>query len=238
MPAEAALWQTADPPRRKRLALAFAAHHQVDPALERTGLSGVMPPAGVHSMAHGAQAAGGSTYYADLIADALHATGFELEAGHSVLDFGCSSGRVVRVLAAAHPELDWHGSDPIPDAIEWARANLGGIEFEVGPEYPPLAYADNAFDAVFAISIWSHFAEQAAFDWFAEMHRILKPGGRLLVTTHGEQTIAHTLREGVRSQDQLDEVREALFRHGFWYAAELERPVTTGSPTLTGARRS
>ncbi len=221
VPAEAALWETAGLHDRRRLALALAAHHGVEPALERTGLSSVMPPPGVHSMAHGAQAAGGSTYYADLVADALHATGLELEPGRSVLDFGCSSGRVVRVLAAAHPELDWYGCDPIPDAIEWARANLGGIQFEVSPEYPPLPYADAAFDSVFAISIWSHFGEQAALDWLAEMHRIVKPGGRLVITTHGEQTIAHTLREGVRSQEQLDEVREALFRDGFWYAAEF-----------------
>ena len=97
----------------------------------------------------------------------------------SGLDFGCSSGRVVRVLAAAFPELDWHGCDPIPDAIEWARANLPGIAFERSPEYPPLPYADGQFDFAFAISIWSHFAEGAALDWLREMHRVLRPGGRL-----------------------------------------------------------
>ena len=43
-PAEAALWETADAADRKRLALAFAAHHACEPALERTGLSAAMPP--------------------------------------------------------------------------------------------------------------------------------------------------------------------------------------------------
>ena len=220
-PPDAALWETAGPQDRRRLTLAFAAHYEVQPALERSGLSSSMPDSSVHSMAHGAPAAGGSTYYADLVADSLAATGFELEPGATVLDFGCSSGRVVRVLAAAHPEVEWHGCDPIPDAIEWARANLPGIRFERSPEYPPLPYEDGRFDAVFAISIWSHFGEQAALDWLAEMHRMIRPGGRLLLTSHGEQTIVHTGNEGVRSTEQLADVRQALARDGFWYAAEF-----------------
>jgi SAM-dependent methyltransferase len=220
-PAEAALWDTADAHDRKRLALAFAAHYRVEGALERSGLSAAMPQGEVHSMARGAAAAGGSTYYADLVVDALAETGFELAAGQVGLDFGCSSGRVVRVLAAAHPELEWHGCDPIPDAIEWARANLPGIDFALSPEYPPLPYEDEQFDFAFAISIWSHFSEAAALDWLREMRRVVKPGGRLLITTHGGQTIAHTHREGVRSAEQLGQVRDSLYEHGFWYAAEF-----------------
>ncbi|MGH2848004.1 MAG: methyltransferase domain-containing protein, partial [Thermoleophilaceae bacterium] len=220
-PAEAALWETSGAADRKRLALAFAVHHRIQPALEHCGLSAATPGAAVHSMAHGAQAAGGSTYYADLVADSLRCGGHTLAPGQAGLDFGCSSGRVVRVLAAAHPEVDWHGCDPIPDAIDWAREHLPGISFERSPEYPPLPHEDGRFDFAFAISIWSHFSEQAARDWLKEMHRVLKPGGRLLVTAHGEQTVAHTYRGGVRSAEQLDEVRAALNEGGFWYAAEF-----------------
>jgi SAM-dependent methyltransferase len=220
-PAESALWETADAADRKRLALAFAAHHRVQPALERSGLTADMPAAGVHSMAHGAAAAGGSTYYADLVMDSLAQSGLELAPGRVGLDFGCSSGRVVRILAAALPELDWHGCDPISDAIEWAHVHLPAIAFERSPEYPPLPYEDGQFDFAFAISIWSHFSEGAALDWLREMRRIVKPGGRLLITTHGGQTIAHTHREGVRSVEQLGEVRDSLYQHGFWYAAEF-----------------
>jgi SAM-dependent methyltransferase len=220
-PAEAALWETSDAQDRKRLTLAFAAHYGVEGALERSGLSAATPEAGVHSMARGAAAAGGSTYYADLVVDALTAAGLEPAAGQAGLDFGCSSGRVVRVLAAAYPDIEWHGCDPIPDAIEWARANLPGIDFALSPEYPPLPYEDEQFDFAFAISIWSHFSEAAALDWLREMRRVVKPGGRLLITTHGGQTIAHTHREGVRSAEQLGQVRDSLYEHGFWYAAEF-----------------
>jgi SAM-dependent methyltransferase len=219
--AEAAVWETADLPDRRRITLALAAHHELSGALERTGLLAAMPPADVHSMAHGPMAAGGSFYYADLLADALRESGAPLQPGQTVLDFGCSSGRIVRVLAAAMPDLVLHGCDPIPDAIEWARANLPGIAFERSPEYPPLPYADASFDSVLAVSIWSHFAEGAALDWLAEMRRVVKPGGRLVLTTHGAQTIAHTHRMGLRSAEQLESVREGLFEHGFWYAPEF-----------------
>jgi SAM-dependent methyltransferase len=220
-PSEAALWDTADSADRKRLALAFSAYYGLEGALERTGLTAAMPSAEVHSMARGAAAAGGSPYYADLVVDALAESGFALRGGQAGLDFGCSSGRVVRVLSAAYPDIAWHGCDPIPDAIEWARANLPEIAFDQSPEYPPLPYPEGAFDFVFAISIWSHFAEGAALDWLREMRRIVKSGGRLVITTHGVQTVVHTHHEGLRSSDQLSEVRESLFEDGFWYAAEF-----------------
>jgi SAM-dependent methyltransferase len=220
-PAEAAAWEIADETNRKRLTLVYAAHYEVQPALDRSGLHSRMPPPEVHSMARVPEAAGGSPEYADLVVDALAATGFQLAAGRAGLDFGCSSGRVVRVLATAFPELSWHGCDPIPDAIQWARENLPGIRFERSPEYPPLPYEDGAFDFVFAISIWSHFSETAALDWLEEMRRVIRPGGRLLLTAHGYHTIAHTLSTGVRDQRQLEEISDALYERGFWYAPEF-----------------
>ena len=99
-PDEAAIRAAADEGGRRRLTLAFAAHHAVQPALGRTGLRADMPPPDVHSMARGPTAAGGSTYYADLVVDALARCGGEPGGGETWLDFGCSSGRVVRVLAA------------------------------------------------------------------------------------------------------------------------------------------
>ena len=70
---------------------------------------------------------------------------------------GCSPPR--------YPELDWHGCDPIPDAIEWARANLPGIALRAAaPSTRRFRTPTVAFDFVFAISIWCHFAEGAALD--------------------------------------------------------------------------
>jgi SAM-dependent methyltransferase len=230
--ADRALWETADDADRKRLALSFGVHHEVPGVLERTGLTTAMPPGEVHSMARGAAAAGGSPYYADLVTDALRRAGLDPADAGAGLDFGCSSGRVVRVLNAAFGEVDWYGCDPIAPAVEWAQANLPGIDFRVSPEHPPLPYDDGAFGLVFAISIWSHFNAPAAVAWLGEMRRIVRPGGMLLVTTHGFQTLAHDEEGGLRGPDQLAGIERALFEEGFWFRDEFGE---TGDHGITDA---
>jgi SAM-dependent methyltransferase len=189
--------------------------------LERTGLTPAMPPDDVHAMARGAAAAGGSLYYADMVVDALGAAGFEPAAGTTILDFGCSSGRAVRPLAAAFPEAEWRGCDPIGAAISWAQENVAGVEFLHSPEQPPLPYDDGSLDAAYAISIWSHFNAPAAGRWFDEMQRLLRPGGLLLLTTHGPQTIPHDRGARRRTDEQLDRVAAGLERDGFWFDNEF-----------------
>ena len=44
--------------------------------------------------------------------------------GGTVLDFGSSSGRVLRILAAARPDLRCLGCDPNEDAIAWAEVEM------------------------------------------------------------------------------------------------------------------
>ncbi len=212
---------TVDPVDRRRLLLAFGVFHEVPGVLERSGLTAATPPEAVHSMGRGAAAAGGSLYYADLVADGFAAGGYAFAPGTAVLDFGCSSGRVVRALAAGYPDVEWRGCDPIGDAVTWAQENLPGIEFANSPEHPPLPYADGSLDAVYAISIWSHFNAPAATAWLEEMRRLIKPGGLLLLTTHGPQTITHDRGTRRRSEEQLSEIAAALDKDAFWYAAEF-----------------
>jgi SAM-dependent methyltransferase len=216
-----AMWEAATPADRRRLTLHFGVHHGLEQVLQRTGLTPAVPPQDVHAMARGPAAAGGSMYYADLVSDALREAGLDLAAAHGGLDFGCSSGRIVRVLAAAYPGIEWHGADPIPEAIQWARENLPDVAFELGPERPPLAYGEGQFDFAFAISIWSHFAEPAAVAWLEEMRRIIRPGGLLVLTTAGYWTLAHDFELGLRESEQLSEAADALYRRGFWFRDEF-----------------
>ena len=137
------------------------------------------------------------------------------------LDFGCSSGRVVGALPAIWPETEWHGCDPNADAIAWAQANLPAVGFSVSAQDPPLPYPPDQFDLVIAISIWSHYDRPAAARWLDEMRRVVTPGGRLLLTAHGPQSVAYYARERVRSPEQLADIRAALYRDGFWFANEF-----------------
>lgn len=188
---------------------------------EKTGLTGVQPPEGIHAMARGPLAAAGGLYEADLVADALASVGSDISELRSALDFGCSSGRVVRVLAAAYPEISWHGCDPNEPAIAWATENLPGIEFLVNGNEPPLPLAGGSLDLAYAISIWSHFEPQLGLRWFEELRRLIRPEGYLVFTTHGPTSVAHYAQHALRTAEQSQEILEALYRQGTWYAPEF-----------------
>lgn len=213
--------RTAEEPDRRRVTLALGVHHEIPSVLEKTGLSTAVSPDKVHAMARGWLASGGSYYYADLVVGALREVGTEPRAGTRSLDFGCSSGRVVRALAAAYREAEWYGCDPNGEAIGWAKEHLPGITFGVSPQEPPLPYRDDFFDVVFAISIWSHYGERAAVDWLSEMRRVIRPSGHLLLSTHGHQAIAFNATNGIRSDEQLAEIGRTLYERGFWFAEEF-----------------
>ncbi|MFI4989746.1 MAG: class I SAM-dependent methyltransferase [Solirubrobacterales bacterium] len=213
--------QTTDPGARRHMILSFGLWLGA-PAVERkSGLSQALPPERVHVMARGPSAAAGGLYEADLVFDALASVGVDIANVDSALDFGCSSGRVVRVLAAAYPNVRWHGCDPNGPAIEWASENLPEIEFFTNGDEPPVPLADGSLDLAYAISIWSHFAPQLGLRWFEEMHRLIRPGGHLVCTTHGMSAIALYAQLALRSPSQSDEIIGALYRSGVWYAPEF-----------------
>ena len=214
-------WLAANESIRKTFMLAFGAWHAVPAVLEKTGLRPDEPPDDVHAMARGAMAGGGAVYYADMLGYLMRRAGASLDDVRRGLDFGCSSGRVVRALKVVYPQAEWHGVDPNERAIAWAREHLPGIDFRVSPQDPPLPYDDGAFDFVVAISIWSHYGEQAALRWLDEMHRIIVPGGLFVFSTHGLHSVRYYAEQGTRPPAQSAQIRRALYRRGYWYKPEF-----------------
>jgi SAM-dependent methyltransferase len=210
-----------DPGTRQHMILGFGIWLGHPAVAEKTGLPTCQPPEDVHVMARGPSAAAGGLYEADMVANALAGVGVDTAALGSALDFGCSSGRVVRVMASAYPEVSWHGCDPNAPAIEWAGENLPEIDFFVSGDAPPLPLADGSLDLVYAISIWSHFAPDLGLRWFEEMHRLIRPGGHLVCTTHGATSVGLYAQLCLRTPQQSDEILGALYRDGHWYASEF-----------------
>ena len=111
-----------------------------------------------------------------------------LEKDMSILDFGCSSGRVLRHFDQEHIELGWKlkGIDIQAFLVEWVRQNFP-IEFEVacGSTYPHLPYPDNSIDILFGISVFTH--TKFLWDmWLLEFKRVLKPRGLCIQTVQCE----------------------------------------------------
>ena len=105
-----------------------------------------------------------------------------------VLDFGCGCGRVLRYWHGHHGPV--HGADRDGPAVEWCRRNLPFAQLARNNLAPPLPYADATFDLVYALSVFTHLTDDLQTAWRDELLRILRPGGRVLLTTHGRSYLS------------------------------------------------
>jgi ubiquinone/menaquinone biosynthesis C-methylase UbiE len=111
----------------------------------------------------------------------------DLPSGAVVADVGTGTGFVLRGLLEEAAELV--GFDESPQMLAVARSSFAAyprVQFRQA-EGQHLPEADNTFDAVFANMYLHHVPDPAAA--IVEMVRILKPGGKLVITdldTHEE----------------------------------------------------
>lgn len=115
--------------------------------------------------------------------------GFDISSLSSVLEFGCGSSRVLRHFRNISG-LRVVGTDANPRPIAWGRQNLPGIEFFENGLEPPLSFAGNSFDLIYALSVFTHIPLEWQTAWLQELERVLRPGGYLLCTVHGNNYLS------------------------------------------------
>ncbi len=93
----------------------------------------------------------------------------------------------MRVGKSVFPNIRFFGTDIDCMAVQWCREHLRG-SFCTNRDTPPLNFLDAEFDCVYAISVFTHIDEKYQLRWLAELRRILRPGGLLLVSVHGAGT--------------------------------------------------
>ncbi len=99
--------------------------------------------------------------------------------GERVLDLGCGAGRFVAALQDA-------GADPVgveiaEAALERARRNVPGAELHALAADGTIPLDDTSVDLVWCSEVLEHVPDTAGL--LSEARRVLRTGGRLLVTT-------------------------------------------------------
>jgi SAM-dependent methyltransferase len=130
--------------------------------------------------------------------------GFRLEELGAILDFGCGCGRVARRWATVQGPA-FHGSDYNPALVAWCSENLPFLNASVNRLDPPLPYPDGRFDLIYALSVFTHLTEAQHHSWMHELRRVLRPGGLLIFTTHGDAHLGHY------SEQELEAYRRGEF---------------------------
>ena len=102
--------------------------------------------------------------------------------GERIVDLGCGPGYYVReLLAEVGPSGSLLAVDPSPDMLALARSRCAGFDnvtFLEG-QAVKIPVDDAAADALLCVQVMEYVPETAAA--LAEMHRVLRPGGRVLV---------------------------------------------------------
>lgn len=98
--------------------------------------------------------------------------------GGRIADIGCGPGRVTEHLHTLG--LDVFGIDLSPEMIAVARKWYPHLNFELG-EMPGLSIEDNALAGIVAWYSIIHTPPERHLEIFADFHRMLSPGGHLVL---------------------------------------------------------
>lgn len=99
-----------------------------------------------------------------------------------IADLGCGPGHTTKYLSELGIR-DLAGIDLSTGMLQQAREHFPGLRFEAGNMLALDAPADN-YGAIVALYSIVHFRKKELVTFFAEMYRLLKPGGQLLLSFH------------------------------------------------------
>jgi SAM-dependent methyltransferase len=97
----------------------------------------------------------------------------------SLLDAGCGTGGMLAAVRAKFPRAELTGIDESEHAVELAVARNSGARV-VRASVHEVPFPENAFDFVLSLDVWTHARVDDALAAH-ETHRVLRPGGRLLL---------------------------------------------------------
>jgi ubiquinone/menaquinone biosynthesis C-methylase UbiE len=97
----------------------------------------------------------------------------------SLLDAGCGTGGMLAAVHEKFPQARLTGLDESSHAIELAASHDIGARL-LQASVHALPFPEDAFDFVLSLDVWSHANVDDALAAH-EVHRVLRPGGKLIV---------------------------------------------------------
>ena len=138
--------------------------------------------------------------------------------GERVLDLGCGAGRFVAALRDAGAEPV--GVELAAAALERARRNVAGADLRLVNEDGTLPLGHGEVDVVWCSEVLEHVPDTVAF--LTEVRRVLRRGGRLLVTVPDHGLVRRTGIALLRHEAHYDPLGQHL---RFYTRRSLERAL-------------
>lgn len=145
----------------------------------------------------------------------------------TILDFGSGCGRIMLWLEHLAATCSLHGVDIDSRAIAWSQQNMPWATFKVNQPLPPLDYPTGYFDLVFNHSVFTHIDEDYQDQWLSELQRVVKPGGHLVLSVHGEAAFLDFERNVIKAGGDPSVVRHELATKGLSF---IHDDAFTGGP--------
>jgi len=179
-----------------------AAYHLLDSAYVRLDQQQIRRTRNLHRIPQERGRRGGKYSYAEWahvigIFQTLLYLNLEKKDNNRILDVGCGTGLLgIASEPFVGPEGQYVGIDVNKRDIEFCRRQYPSPTFEFthlstnNPAYAPHQTKDrlqwpferNVFDVALALSVWTHLNEADARFYLTEVIRVLKPGGKAIVT--------------------------------------------------------
>ncbi len=157
----------------------------------------------------------------------------------TVLDIGCGFGMTCTTIAALGAK-EVHGIDNFAPMVETFRAYVPDLPFadRLHPTQGPadqLPYDDDKFDIILTVEALSHIANTQGY--MAEAHRVLKPGGVLLIADDNNAANPKVVQRNKEIWDHFENGPPTADIHGHTvrvpYVQDRKRILKEAFPALS-----